>query len=101
MAYTLLEFRGKQGNSLGEAPPGEKRQLAAFRPKSNFVGQVNGQQRKPCVALMSSGIYVPQVSRAPRGSESFLRDGVFEGAWPPLPEQAALHGHTQGPLKQS
>ena len=78
MPYTLLEFRGKQGNSpLGEAPSREKRQFAAFRPKNNFVGQASRQQKRPSVARMSLGIYDPQVSRAPRSSELFVQKQVF------------------------
>lgn len=86
MPYMLLEFRGKQGNSprpsvrVGGGWGGssrEKRQLAAFRFKNNFVGPASGYQKRPLFAWMTLGIYDSQVSRAPRSSELFVQEQVL------------------------
>lgn len=95
MPYTLLEFGGNR-QQPGEAPPREKWEFAAFRPKNNFVGWASGQQKRPSVAFLSLGIHAPQVSRPLRGSEPFAKDNVFEGTWPEVPEQAAMNQHCEG-----
>ena len=99
----MLEFRGKEDKSERAAPsfPWKKRQLAAFRPSNNFVGQASGQQERPAVACMSLDVQV-QHQQGSKGLWSVSGASVLKSAWPELLEQTAQSGvsRKQDPLKE-